>query len=236
MSRRGPESTCSRSTRTRWTIRATWPIPRIAATSARPSSGPCSSACAPSVGSRRSSTARTRTISPIIVRGRRPPRNSGSARRSRSSASPRATFASSPARAAFPRGRSPRRRVSRRAFHTAHRSPSPRLSAIERAERALQELGVTGNLRVRHHGDTARVEMDLAQLEHWQRADRAAELCRRGARGGIRERRARSARLPLRIAERACGRRRRPRRQCASFWHLSWARGSAGRFARRPRQ
>ena len=52
-----------------------------------------------------------------------------------------------------------------------------RLSAIERAERALRELGVTGNLRVRHHGDTARVEMDLAQLEQWENADRSAELC-----------------------------------------------------------
>jgi len=58
-----------------------------------------------------------------------------------------------------------------------------RLSAIERAERALRMLGVTGNLRVRHHGETARVEMDLAQLEHWRRAEREAELCRavRGA-------------------------------------------------------
>ena len=52
-----------------------------------------------------------------------------------------------------------------------------RLSAVERAERALRELGVTGNLRVRHHGDTARVEMDLPQLEQWQPADRSAQLC-----------------------------------------------------------
>jgi uncharacterized protein len=52
-----------------------------------------------------------------------------------------------------------------------------RLSAVERAERALRELGVSGNLRVRHHGDTARVEMDLVQLEHWQLADRSAQLC-----------------------------------------------------------
>ena len=52
-----------------------------------------------------------------------------------------------------------------------------RLSAIERAERALRQLGVTGNLRVRHHGETARVEMDLAELEQWQGADRSAELC-----------------------------------------------------------
>jgi uncharacterized protein len=52
-----------------------------------------------------------------------------------------------------------------------------RLSAVEHAERALRELGVTGNLRVRHHGETARVEMDLAQLEHWQRTNHSAELC-----------------------------------------------------------
>lgn len=52
-----------------------------------------------------------------------------------------------------------------------------RLSAVERAERALRELEVSGNLRVRHHGDTARVEMDLVQLDRWQRADRSDELC-----------------------------------------------------------
>jgi uncharacterized protein len=52
-----------------------------------------------------------------------------------------------------------------------------RLSAVEQAERALRTLGVTGNLRVRHHGDTARVEMDLAQLERWQPSERSAQLC-----------------------------------------------------------
>ena len=51
-----------------------------------------------------------------------------------------------------------------------------RLSAVERAERALRGLGVTGNLRVRHHGDTARVEMDLAELELWSDDARAAKL------------------------------------------------------------
>lgn len=51
-----------------------------------------------------------------------------------------------------------------------------RLSTVEHAERALRELGVTGNLRVRHHGDTARVEMDLAQIEHWQGDERSARL------------------------------------------------------------
>jgi pyridinium-3,5-biscarboxylic acid mononucleotide sulfurtransferase len=51
-----------------------------------------------------------------------------------------------------------------------------RLSAVERAERALRALGVTGNLRVRHHGITARVEMDLAELDGWLAAKRAAQL------------------------------------------------------------
>lgn len=51
-----------------------------------------------------------------------------------------------------------------------------RLSAVERAERALRSLGVSGNLRVRHHGTTARVEMDLAELDRWLAAERAAQL------------------------------------------------------------
>jgi uncharacterized protein len=51
-----------------------------------------------------------------------------------------------------------------------------RLSAVERAERALRDLGVSGNLRVRHHGDTARVEMDLAELALWSDDARAATL------------------------------------------------------------
>jgi uncharacterized protein len=42
-----------------------------------------------------------------------------------------------------------------------------RLRTVEQGERALRQLGVTGNLRVRFHGDTARVEMDTDQLNHW---------------------------------------------------------------------
>lgn len=42
-----------------------------------------------------------------------------------------------------------------------------RLKAVERAERRLREIGVRGNLRVRHHGDTARVELDREQLGQW---------------------------------------------------------------------
>ena len=51
-----------------------------------------------------------------------------------------------------------------------------RLSAVERAERALRGLGVSGNLRVRHHGDTARVELDLIELQRWSESEDAAKL------------------------------------------------------------
>ena len=35
-----------------------------------------------------------------------------------------------------------------------------RLQQVERAEALLRELGVTGDLRVRHHGDVARIEVE----------------------------------------------------------------------------
>ena len=41
-----------------------------------------------------------------------------------------------------------------------------RLHQIERAERLLRDLGVVGDLRVRYHGDLARVEMGAA-LDDW---------------------------------------------------------------------
>jgi uncharacterized protein len=42
-----------------------------------------------------------------------------------------------------------------------------RLAQVERAEAALRSLGITGNLRVRHHGDLARVELDARELSEW---------------------------------------------------------------------
>jgi len=42
-----------------------------------------------------------------------------------------------------------------------------RLRSVERAESGLRAIGVEGNLRVRHHGDAARVELDRDQLERW---------------------------------------------------------------------
>jgi uncharacterized protein len=42
-----------------------------------------------------------------------------------------------------------------------------RLRRIETAERAVRALGVIGDLRVRYHGDLARVELSRAELEGW---------------------------------------------------------------------
>lgn len=43
-----------------------------------------------------------------------------------------------------------------------------RLRQVEVAENALRDLGITGNVRVRHHGDLARVELDAALLPQWR--------------------------------------------------------------------
>lgn len=42
-----------------------------------------------------------------------------------------------------------------------------RLRQVEAAEAALRNLGIRGNLRVRHHGDLARVEIDRDILADW---------------------------------------------------------------------
>ncbi|HJR62315.1 MAG TPA: ATP-dependent sacrificial sulfur transferase LarE [Gemmatimonadaceae bacterium] len=58
-----------------------------------------------------------------------------------------------------------------------------RLAQVERAERALRALGVTGDLRVRHHGDLARVELTTAELRGWLAPERQRAMARavRGA-------------------------------------------------------
>ncbi len=53
-----------------------------------------------------------------------------------------------------------------------------RLRQVERAERALRALGITGDLRVRHHGEIARVEMDREAIAHWLAPAPAAALRR----------------------------------------------------------
>jgi uncharacterized protein len=42
-----------------------------------------------------------------------------------------------------------------------------RLQSIERAEAALRALGIVGDLRVRHYGDRARVELSPTELLQW---------------------------------------------------------------------
>lgn len=56
-----------------------------------------------------------------------------------------------------------------------------RLQRIEIAERALREIGVTGDLRVRHHGDLARVELPRDQIARW-----LAPAARRALRDAVR--------------------------------------------------
>jgi hypothetical protein len=51
-----------------------------------------------------------------------------------------------------------------------------RLRRVERAEAALRALGVAGDLRVRDHGDLARVELDAAELSRWLAAPARAAL------------------------------------------------------------
>lgn len=53
---------------------------------------------------------------------------------------------------------------------------APRLRQVERAEAALRELGVLGDLRVRHHGDIARVELDRRELNEWLEPARLSTL------------------------------------------------------------
>jgi uncharacterized protein len=51
-----------------------------------------------------------------------------------------------------------------------------RLRRIEAAERALRELGITGDLRVRDHGDLARIELRPQVIGEWSARDRRAQL------------------------------------------------------------
>jgi len=90
-----------------------------------------------------------------------------------------------------------------------------RLRKVEQAERALRALGVTGNLRVRFHETTARLEMDAEQLDHWSVPSRRAavrdavlaagfarvELDLRGFRSGSLNALVRGARPPARVLD-----------------------------------
>ena len=51
-----------------------------------------------------------------------------------------------------------------------------RLRQVERAEAALRDLGIRGNLRVRYHGPLARVEIDRELLPVWREASAFARM------------------------------------------------------------
>ncbi|MEO6877444.1 MAG: ATP-dependent sacrificial sulfur transferase LarE [Gemmatimonadaceae bacterium] len=51
-----------------------------------------------------------------------------------------------------------------------------RLRRVENAEASLRGLGITGDLRVRHFGPLARVELSQAELATWSQPERVAQL------------------------------------------------------------
>jgi pyridinium-3,5-biscarboxylic acid mononucleotide sulfurtransferase len=51
-----------------------------------------------------------------------------------------------------------------------------RLAMIEAAEAGLRDIGVRGDLRVRYHGDAARVELSRESLTHWLVPEHAARV------------------------------------------------------------
>lgn len=51
-----------------------------------------------------------------------------------------------------------------------------RLRRVEQAEAALRALGVVGDLRVRHFGELAKVELSPAELARWAPPERRADL------------------------------------------------------------
>jgi uncharacterized protein len=53
-----------------------------------------------------------------------------------------------------------------------------RLAQVERAEVALRSLGIAGSLRVRHHGDLARIELDTGDMLQWLSHERRGVLKR----------------------------------------------------------
>jgi uncharacterized protein len=51
-----------------------------------------------------------------------------------------------------------------------------RLEQIDRAEEGLRALGITGDLRVRHHDDLARVELESRLIDEWLLPENAQRL------------------------------------------------------------
>ena len=86
------------------------------------------------------------------------------------------------------------------------------LRSVERAEAGLRALGFR-ELRVRHLGENARVELAPAEMARLGEAGDARGRPRGGAPGGLRGRRDRSAGLPARPAQRGLARRFRDGRE-----------------------
>jgi uncharacterized protein len=51
-----------------------------------------------------------------------------------------------------------------------------RLRRVEAAEAALRSIGIRGDLRVRHFGERARVELNASELAEWSTIDAAARI------------------------------------------------------------
>lgn len=51
-----------------------------------------------------------------------------------------------------------------------------RLAQVDRAEQALRSLGITGDLRVRHHEDLARIEIEAKLIDQWLDPEKARLL------------------------------------------------------------
>ncbi len=62
-----------------------------------------------------------------------------------------------------------------------------RLRQVEVAEEQLRKLGVAGDLRVRHHGETASVEIGASELPGWLVPEREAEVLLAVRTAGFRE-------------------------------------------------
>ena len=155
---------CSRSTPASWPTRATSATPPTAATSARPSCGPASARWRAGAGSTPSSTAPTPTIWASIARG--------CGRRSEHRVrSPLAELGWSKAAVreasralGLPTWDAPAAPcLSSRVVYGLAITPA-RLRQVEDGEAYLRALGVTGDLRVRHHGDRARIEVAPDQM------------------------------------------------------------------------
>jgi uncharacterized protein len=51
-----------------------------------------------------------------------------------------------------------------------------RLAEVDRAEQGLRALGITGDLRVRHHDDLARIELESRLIDEWLLPENAQRL------------------------------------------------------------